>query len=836
MRVFITLLLLLAGTFLYAQSSYNELFSQGEEFRSKGLYTKALPYYEKAEKVVKANSHKLALWRVMAESYKEVADYNKSRLYYERLLNTFKDFPYKEDVLLNLSDVCLLTGQYDQVIKRLAHLHLKEGQDKCLINLSNAYSQSGRVQEALSLLDTVIGMHTTTQDSIFRCATQNKGYILWSIKRYKEAFGQLATALSLYKEKDADRYLCLGNLAMVESELGCLGDSIYFREALRHIDEAILWQRNHVGDTHPDYIVSLRKKAEICFKMGHIPEATAQFKEYFRKEREYIISNFAYMTKQERLNFWNTKKALLAECYAIEDFDPDFLFDVAVFSKSVLLQVDRHLQQLVSGDAKNSRLYESLIELRYQLRSATAKERPNLEREYELLERQLMAKTIPGKCFTNNLKIGGKEIRKALKNKSDKAIEFIQYTKDDTVYYAALVMQKSTPVRFIPLFSQSEIEQYNVQGKRTFGTLKEAVYSRRNVDKDRLYSDTVLGKKIWDPLLVDASPQANIYFSPEGLFHLLGIEYLCFNRPDCNIFRLSSTRRLCEREKKIAKTSLLLVGGLDYNDSTAVVRHTDIPDRSASEVLGEDRQPPVVGGGYSYLNGSLAEVDTIGALFPSNLYRMYKHSEGTEDILKQEIQKCHIAHISTHGFCSDYQVVPPLLYLKDNITEDLSLSRCGIILSGANKTARQDPLNKNVEDGILTARELCDLNLDNVDLIVLSACQTGLGRITADGMAGLPRGLKKAGANSIIVSLWEVNDRATQLLMGWFYRYQSQGFSKREALLKAQDTLKNYRTTEIRNISSFSAATLNNTRRPAIRHYDFSAPHYWAAFILIDDI
>lgn len=121
-------------------------------------------------------------------------------------------------------------------------------------------------------------------------------------------------------------------------------------------------------------------------------------------------------------------------------------------------------------------------------------------------------------------------------------------------------------------------------------------------------------------------------------------------------------------------------------------------------------------------------------------------------------------------FVSYYQIVPSTLYLKDNVSEDLSLSRCGIILSGANRTAKQDANNKYVEDGILTARELCNLNLTHVELAVLSACQTGLGRITADGIAGLPRGLKKAGANAILVSLWDVNDHATQLLMTQFYR------------------------------------------------------------------
>lgn len=198
MKIFIALLLLLGNVYIHAQSNYNELFTRGEEFRSKGLYTKALPYYEKAEKVVKANSHKLALWRVMAESYKETADYNKSRLYYEQILHTFKNFPYKDDVLLNLSDIYLLTGYYEKVIELLSPLNLRKGEDKRLINLSNAYAQTGNSQNALALLDTAISQHATSKDSIFRSAIQNKGYILWNIKRHKEAFELLSSALSLY--------------------------------------------------------------------------------------------------------------------------------------------------------------------------------------------------------------------------------------------------------------------------------------------------------------------------------------------------------------------------------------------------------------------------------------------------------------------------------------------------------------------------------------------------------------------------------------------------------------------------------------------------------------
>ncbi len=91
--------------------------------------------------------------------------------------------------------------------------------------------------------------------------------------------------------------------------------------------------------------------------MNALPEATTQFKIYFEKEKDYIISNFADMTEQERINFWNTKKKVLAECYATEGFDPDFLFDVAVFSK--ICTITNQHQYMAIG-IWQSRIYTTL--------------------------------------------------------------------------------------------------------------------------------------------------------------------------------------------------------------------------------------------------------------------------------------------------------------------------------------------------------------------------------------------------------------------------------------------------------------------------------------------
>ena len=150
------------------------------------------------------------------------------------------------------------------------------------------------------------------------------------------------------------------------------------------------------------------------------------------------------------------------------------------------------------------------------------------------------------------------------------------------------------------------------------------------------------------------------------------------------------------------------------------------------------------------------------------------------------------------------------LKLKNDETtsEDWALLRSGLIFSGANVALKGDELPPDVEDGILTALELSNINLGQVDLVVMSACESGLGETSGEGVFGLQRGFKLAGAHSLMMSLWKVDDDATQMLMTNFYQNLMSGQSKQQALLNAQKFLR------------------ENPR--------YSNPKYWAAFILLD--
>ncbi|MEP3389847.1 MAG: CHAT domain-containing protein, partial [Reichenbachiella sp.] len=169
----------------------------------------------------------------------------------------------------------------------------------------------------------------------------------------------------------------------------------------------------------------------------------------------------------------------------------------------------------------------------------------------------------------------------------------------------------------------------------------------------------------------------------------------------------------------------------------------------------------------------------------------HKEKQATEQAIKA-MDNPKIFHIATHGFFQpDADLSSEDIAMNENLAAQNPLLKTGLLMSGAGDILNETTSNFNLDDGILTAYEAMNLNLDKTDLVVLSACETGLGEIQAgEGVYGLQRAFLVAGARTIIMSLFKVSDEATQKLMVKFYSKWLATGDKRASFIQAKQEIR----------------------------------------------
>lgn len=349
----------------------------------------------------------------------------------------------------------------------------------------------------------------------------------------------------------------------------------------------------------------------------------------------------------------------------------------------------------------------------------------------------------------------------------------------------------------------------------------EAIASDFAEDKDDLYRDPALPSMIWTPELMQLiGNRSKVFFAPDGLLHQLAIEYMLPDSIDgC---RVSSTARVIDRpgaQADIAGEGLFICGGVDYHSQPAIAADESLNDETAFDFLaGRIRR-------IDYLPGSKRETDSIAALRHNPADTLLTANGVTEQAMRVCAPRYRALHLSTHGYYG--AVLFEETDLKERLTDD-ALSQSGLMLSGAQRSLVDAGRNPGSPDGILSAAEIASFDWSRVSLAILSACQSGLGFVTPDGVFGLQRGLKMSGVDAMIVSLWSVDDAATDLFMRAFYDELSAGHPARTAFrnarrrLSAPDSIPN---------GAGSHSRLTGARRRAC---DFSAPRYSYPFIAID--
>lgn len=507
-------------------------------------------------------------------------------------------------------------------------------------------------------------------------------------------------------------------------------------------------------------IMALRAEAEGVYASG----IEACFKEYYAYTRDSLLAAFHKMDSGEREMYWLRMRPFVADCYRLEGIDPAFLYDVTLFSKSILMQ---------------------------------------------------FAKRNPRPIAPSHT-----DIQRKLK-KNECAVEFIRYERNDEIRFGALVLHSSGAPKFIHMASEREILDYAVYGKKT---VRDALKNDHKLI-DHLYTNEDFRTMVWNKhLRRELSDAGTIFFSPDGIFHQIAIEYMYPDKRSVSFHRLTSTNELLrDRDDEYKRSDgMLLCGGIDFYRSTEDSAE-GYNDALAYNLLQKKRIK------FGDLKGSMVEVDSIYRLRACSGDRLVKGASVTETECGELFAEYPVIQLATHGFFGGdtghfgEDLIPR--------TSDRTMSESVLILSGAQQNMMSDTFDPTKKDGILSAREISEMNLDSVRLFVVSACQSGLGHVTPDGVYGIQRGLKNAGVKAMVVSLWEVDDEATRHFMINFHKFLIDGRDVQSAFDAARASM------DAKTVWKRIFDRRSDTGRYVVESSSmYSAPKYKNAFILIDNI
>ncbi len=435
-----------------------------------------------------------------------------------------------------------------------------------------------------------------------------------------------------------------------------------------------------------------------------------------------------------------------------------------------------------------------------------------LQFEANELEKQLSQKSELFAKASSKTRYTWQDVQKNLK-KDEVIVEIIrtQYfykrLTDSTLYMALIITPKTkNQPEMVVLTNGNEMEKENVS------YYKNAIKFKKE--------DKISYNAFWKGIKAKLGKAKKVYFVPDGVYHQINLvtlqnpttkEYL---RSEIQIQLLSSSKDLikhAENNKKQRKDfkdyQVHLFGYPTYgqkNDKISTSKEEIILSFSA-QMDTTQRFFDANSGVITVLEGTKVEINNISKILTdknikNTIYLENKADEATVKGLKNP----DILHIATHGFfLGDAEK-----FDKDNADKfrENPLLRSGLLLRDAEKGMRGEILEG--EDGVLTAQEAINLNLDDTELVVMSACETGLGEIkNGEGVYGLQRSFQQAGAKTILMSLWKVDDVATQEVMTLFYNNLVAGKTKRQAFDDAQETL----------------------------YKKYKNPYFWGAFVMVGE-
>lgn len=600
-----------------------------------------------------------------------------------------------------------------------------------------------------------------------------------------------------------------------------------YAEAEKAYQEALPILFAAFGEKHETYLNCLENQARLFLATGRWEEAHQNFTTAFSIRQDLFRNAAFHLSEVEMEKYVQKFESDNAYIYTLasKNTGAELAFDNALYLKGFLLGNTLGIRQKTRQAPELHDDFQLLQSMHYRLAAELSKptsERQNvedLEKKANLLEKELVRAI--GNPDDMSRMAQWKKIQNALAP-DEAAIEFIHFPycyprHSDSVVYAALLLKAGMekPV-YIPLFEEKKLQN-----------ILRASSGQGAAGCNELYSGNTgktLQSLLWSPLSAHLVGVKTIWYAPSGLLHRLNLAGLPVSDNQLlddryQMILLSSTRYLPQNKalRPQSNETALVYGAIQFEmDSVAYPAMPVEPGnrRGLPAGVGDSTQRVENADRWHYLKWSERETDNVTGLlanagFSTTTKKSWQATEENFKMTGKIAQSPGIIHISTHGFffSDPSKSNRPDLDSPFRANERPML-RAGLILAGANyawKTGR--PLG-NREDGILTAYEISQMDLSHTNLVVLSACETGLGKIeNYEGVYGLQRAFKMAGTQQIVMSLWQVPDYQTQELMTAFYHNMlERKLSARQALKAAQIEMRNKR-------------------------YE---PYYWAGFVLIE--
>ena len=776
------------------QTKFTYYNQKGNEARDLGQYGIAEQWYLRGKdiaeyadtKSVSANKH--LSYSNLRNLYAAIGRYNDALLYAKKAIEEFQAHTPMGDATYNMPYMALAD------IYRLM-----SDKENCYRSLDKIFKTASRIVDSKELYH----LYTTRG----RCHFAFKDYQS-ALNDYKKADELLATK---YPQTDGDRISLLALIGGVEHQLRNYAKSEQYYRKYAEYTKALYGEKSLEHINAQIYLANAEGFAgNVTYGCNDYTAAVQQLKALMKQR-------IPYMDSTEREGLWNPLSSLFTMMtpYALEARQTQTAFtkncyDALVMSKSFLLESERSMYDVIKrmGTPEDMHNYTTLASMKNQVKAwekdykANADSILSVSRKVSRLENLLANRCKEYSDGTDFMDVDYDAVKHAL-GQNEVLIDFTDYiSQTQGRMYAAYIINKVQDYPLLKaLFAERQID--------SLGIVRPDMYYSED------YSEDVL-KLLWVPLKENVSECTTIYYVPSQLLFQISLESLPL--PDGSLLgshyhfvRLSSARELVKMKsesKGYKSNSAVLYGGLQYDleDSDMVEEAKKYDLSNLLALRGEIARGDSV---FHDLQGTKEEILKIEDLLKRNKWQVssYMGKNGTEEsFLNMHGKSPKLLHLATHGFYYTPNRAENVDYLK-GYTDAMSLS--GLVLSGGNAAWLGKQLPKGVLGGILTANDIARLDLSNTDMVVLSACQTGQGKATSEGLYGLQRAFKKAGVGTIVMSLWNVSDKITSEFMATFYERLAEthnAWNKRKAFEEAKEIIRK-------------------------KHPD---PFHWAAFVMLD--